>query len=123
MAMGVVSSRGGSWEVAKLTGITQLKMEDACILYSIIIEFFFMKKINKDRKRRPFSLLKLQISFTQLCKNTSTSLWRSSKYLREELISGVLVVVALFFCLSYIRGNKSLSCASWEINPHMLDRQ
>jgi hypothetical protein len=36
MAIGVLSSRGGSWEVAKLTAITSLKMEDVCILYSII---------------------------------------------------------------------------------------
>jgi len=36
MVMGGVFSRGGSWEVVRLTTTIRLKMEDVCILCNVI---------------------------------------------------------------------------------------
>jgi len=43
MMRGVVSWRGGSQEVVKPTTITQIKMEDVCILCNVI-EIFYEQK-------------------------------------------------------------------------------
>jgi len=45
--------KGGSQEMARLAIMAWFKMEDTCIL-SNIIEFFWQKKSNQDRKRRAF---------------------------------------------------------------------
>ncbi len=57
------SSMGGSWKVAKPIAIAQLKMEDACILCSVI-EIFWQRKVTKIGRGGPFSPLKLQMTLT-----------------------------------------------------------
>ncbi len=51
MVMGGVCLSGGSWEVAKATVITRLKMKDAYILCNVI-ETFLMKKSDQGRKMK-----------------------------------------------------------------------
>jgi hypothetical protein len=53
--MGDVSKRGGSREVARLTTITQLKMEDVCN-HCNVIKFFCQKKIIKIKEKGPLAL-------------------------------------------------------------------
>jgi len=89
---------------------TQLKMEDAYNLCNVI-EFFCLRKVTKTKRGGPSGPFKLQMALAQLYKNMSTCLCKftnTSTTKGKELISGVLVVIAPFFCLSYIRSNKYL---------------
>ncbi len=99
MVMGGMSWRRGSQEVAKLMAIAQFKMEDtSCIFYNVT-EIFWQRKVIKVERWGPFGSFKLQMALAKSCKNTLTCLCKqqnTSITKREELISGVLVVIVLF---------------------------
>jgi hypothetical protein len=59
------------------TIIAWIKMEDACILYNVT-EIFWQRKVTNIESEGPFVFLKVQMSLTQLCKNTSAYLYKHS---------------------------------------------
>jgi ribosomal protein L32 len=92
---------------------TRLKMEDAYSLCNVI-EIFCRKKITKTKRGRRFGPFKLQMALAQLCKNTSTCLYKltnTSTAKGEEFISGVSVMIAPFFGLNCIKSSKYLGDA------------
>jgi hypothetical protein len=73
MVIGGVSWRGGSQEVAKLTIIAQVKMEDVCILCNVIKKIW-QRKVTKVEKWGPFGPFMFQMALAQSCINTLASL-------------------------------------------------
>jgi hypothetical protein len=87
-------------------------MKDACILYNVI-QVFLQSKVTRLERGGLSSLLKLQITLAQSCKNISACLCNIQIF---QLLEGKIIQWGVghdnyFFGLNYIENNKSLSCA------------